>query len=105
MIHTQQQFQRVLDAPGISGDRLAVFDEFEMVRLSIAPGKEIAPHAMPIKVVFYLIAGSGVFSCDGKSYEVEAGSAVECPAGAERGWRNSGDENVEILVLKMAAAE
>ena len=101
MIQTKEMNQRILDAPGITGDKLTSFDGFEMVRISIAPGKEIQPHAMPIKVVFYLIAGSGLLSCDGKDYRVEVGSTVECQANLQRGWKNEGEENLEILVVKV----
>ena len=101
IIKTALESENVLRAPGLVGDKLFNSENLEFVKLSIEPGNEIAPHAMPMKVVFYLISGSGILNFDGVDHKIEKGSIVECESEKERGWKNIGDDLLEVLVVKV----
>ncbi len=100
IIKTIKERKKVLSASGLTGELLLTSDDLEFVRLTIEPGKEILPHKMHIKVIFYVISGTGLLQFDGKEQEVEKGSIVECEPDKERGWKNIGDDNLELFVIK-----
>lgn len=102
IIKTPVDYENVLSAPGLVGDKLLNSDNLEFVKLSIEPDSEIAPHSMPMKVIFYLISGTGLLSFDGTEHNIEKGSIVECEPEQERGWKNIGDDMLEVLVVKVS---
>ena len=84
----------------VSAKKMIQEEEFGIVRLFILPGGKIEPHIMPMKVYFQIIKGSGVFTYDGKPNLVGVGDLIEASQGKERGWDNTGTEEMEIIVVK-----
>ena len=101
IIKTMKDSENILSMPGLTGDKLLNSGNLELVKLTIEPGKEIAPHAMPIKVIFYLVSGTGLLHFDGKEYKIEKETIIECESEKERGWKNIGDDLLEVLVIKV----
>ncbi len=101
IIKTMEESVNMLSMPGLTGDKLLNSENLEFVKLTIEPGKEIAPHAMPIKVIFYLVAGTGLLHFDGKEYEIAKGTIIECETEKERGWKNIENDTLEVLVIKV----
>ncbi len=101
IIKTKKDNENILSMAGLTGDKLLNSENLEFVKLTIEPGKEIAPHAMPMKVIFYLISGQGELYFDGELYIIEQGTIIECETKKERGWKNIGDDILELLVIKI----
>ncbi len=102
IIKTKKDNENVLSMAGLTGDKLLNSENLEFVKLRIEAGNEIAPHAMPIKVIFYLVSGQGELYFDGESYIIEQGTIIECESQKERGWKNIGKEILEVLVIKIS---
>ncbi|NLJ82633.1 MAG: cupin domain-containing protein [Bacteroidales bacterium] len=75
-------------------------NEIELVKLNLQQNDEVALHINPIKVVFYVIEGSGVLTIGTSSYTLQAGDMAEVHPDEERGWSNPNPESLKILVIK-----
>jgi mannose-6-phosphate isomerase-like protein (cupin superfamily) len=67
------------------------------------PGAEVAPHRHPYGEVFVIRAGQVTFAVDGESLTAGPGQVVVVPAGATHGFRNAGDDVVEMLSIHPVA--
>jgi mannose-6-phosphate isomerase-like protein (cupin superfamily) len=63
------------------------------------PSAEVAPHRHPYPEVFVIHAGKLDMIVDGESVTARAGQVVVVPAGATHGFRNAGQEVVEMLSI------
>lgn len=75
-------------------------NEIELVELNLMQNDEVAMHINPIKVVFYVIEGSGVLKIGTSTYTLQAGDMAEVYPDEERGWTNPNSELLKILVVK-----
>ena len=100
MIQTEKAPTVVLELDGIKGIQKYLSQSVEIIELTLRKGATLKRHALPIKVVFYVLQGSGVVSVDDLERRAECGEIVECPANAMRLWKNNGSEKLKILAIK-----
>ena len=61
------------------------------------PGEWLGLHRHAPPEVYYVIAGAGLMSLDGREFPVKAGSAVFIPGMAEHGIRQTGSEALRLF--------
>jgi len=85
----------------IDARKMLVRKECELIHLSLKPGEELPVHSNPFDVAFYTLAGSGELTIGGETRPIAADSVIEVAAGEMRGWKNTGMEELRVLVLKV----
>jgi mannose-6-phosphate isomerase-like protein (cupin superfamily) len=63
----------------------------------LGPGDWLGLHRHAPSEVYYVFAGAGILSLDGREITVGAGSAVFIPGMAEHGIRQTGSEILRLL--------
>ena len=53
-----------------------------------------------MKVVFYVLKGSGILEIENEKHQLAEGDLIEVEADLDRGWTNNTDEVLDLLVLK-----
>jgi mannose-6-phosphate isomerase-like protein (cupin superfamily) len=99
--------RRLEDAPlnerGGQMSRLLVSPQFGSTNLAVTwvrgePGSQQGVHAHDAsEQVYVLVRGRGLMIVEDEEYEVEAGTAILIPAGAEHAIRNIGAEPLEYV--------
>jgi mannose-6-phosphate isomerase-like protein (cupin superfamily) len=86
------QISRLLFAPQLGSTRLAV------TWVCGEPGSQQGLHVHDdSEQIYVVVRGRGLMTVDREALEVEAGSAVLIPAGAEHAIRNTGVEPLEYI--------
>lgn len=73
----------------------------EIIRLLIPEGKAMQLHHNPFDVVFYVIKGEGELVLDEQVFFMEKDSCVELKTGKMRAWKNTGKDDLVVLVFKL----
>lgn len=84
----------------VDGKIMFTSDKLEVIHLTLVPKQRIDPHVMPHDVLFYVLEGSGVLHCGGDLIEGTPNSTIFVPVGNSRGWENTGDVPLKLLVIK-----
>lgn len=92
--------EQIFASEGAEGTRLCTAGQVEAVFLVIRPGKGIASHSLPLPVTFIITSGEGEAVIDGSVYQVKKGDTIFCDPGLEREWKNRGQKDLEVIVLK-----
>jgi mannose-6-phosphate isomerase-like protein (cupin superfamily) len=67
---------------------------------TLPPGKAVTPHRHEVlEEVYYILSGSGVMTIGGESREVSAGDAIYIPKQHRHTLKNTGDEDMKILLV------
>lgn len=85
----------------LDGRKMYTGDKVELIHISLKPDEEIALHANPFDVIFYILEGEGTVSCDGESLTVEADSCLFIEKDKQRGMKNTSSGIFRMLVLKV----
>lgn len=75
--------------------------KIQVLQICLKPGDCIEKHTMPLDAIFYIIEGKGIVSIGNEDNEVIRDTLIASPAQLERGWKNTGDTPLRILVTKM----
>ena len=73
----------------------------ELIHLCLHKGEILEKHTNPFDVVFYILEGYGAVETDEQSVAVEPDMCIEIEMGTNRGIRNTGDEDLKLLVVKI----
>ncbi|MDD3716988.1 MAG: cupin domain-containing protein [Candidatus Marinimicrobia bacterium] len=73
----------------------------QIMHLNMKPGEALVPHKTPVDVVFYVLEGCGTVYIGDEHIEVERDTLVESPVNITHYWKNTGKENLRIMVLKI----
>ncbi|MEI8203230.1 MAG: cupin domain-containing protein [Bacteroidota bacterium] len=76
-------------------------EKTELIELCLKPGEKQIAHKNPVLVYFYIVQGSGILQVENEFYSVSKSSCIEVEADIERGWENTGEEELRILVVKI----
>ena len=76
-------------------------DRISIIQLHIEPGQSMEVHKNPVKVVFYVLQGAGILSIEDARLDLTEGDLVEVEKELDRGWRNTGEETLKLLVVKI----
>ena len=100
MIHSAKTGSLIYTQEGSTGHSLAQIGDLEYVELVLAPGCWIEKHTLPFAIEFYVVQGKGDLLLAEQTTEVGARQLVHINAGEERGWTNTGGQNLVILGMK-----
>lgn len=103
MYHPYSAKTEVLHTEKATGFLLAATKNNDIVELEIQENGELPEHALPIDVTFYVIAGKGTLSINGKATSARAGDVLEVEKNLNRGWLNPHPETLKLLVIKQKA--
>ncbi len=73
----------------------------EVIHLCFRPGEVLEKHSNPFDVIFYVLEGIGILEVDEQSIAVGPDTLIEVSAPELRGWTNTGNENLRVLVIKV----
>lgn len=73
----------------------------ELVRLVIPPGKAMYLHNNPFNVIFYVMKGFGELGVENEVLLLNSDSCIRVETGKNRAWRNTGTDDLIILVVKL----
>jgi len=76
------------------------FDQLEVIRLHLAPGDSMENHINEWRIIFFVLRGRGKLDVEGKVYDLEQEQSIAIEAGKKRFWSNSGNQTLELLVMK-----
>jgi quercetin dioxygenase-like cupin family protein len=74
-------------------------DELEIIRLVLAPGKEIVTHSAPGPLVVQCLEGRATFTTLGKDIELEPGDLLHLRAGEPHSVRASQAASLLLTIL------
>ncbi len=78
---------------------LAQGDNAFVARLEMEPGAQVPEHQDATEEYIHILAGGGVMTIDGATYEVSAGETIFMPAGATVSFRNGDAPLVGLQVF------
>lgn len=84
----------VLDPSEVEGRQLRFLHDDVL-----APGVSIGIHAHDDEEYYYIVAGQGTMTLDGKRCTIAAGDITAIYPGGSHGLENDGDEDLRILVI------
>ena len=90
----------IFEKPGMLGHKLYTYDNVELVHLALEPGKKMAPHTMPVKVIFFILEGKIDVVINNEVHPLSQNEFIAAPVGAERFTANNSDKPARILVIK-----
>ena len=76
-------------------------EKAEIIHITLQPGEKIPLHSNPDTILFFIIEGSGLLETELNTILVKKGSCVFLEPGELRGWKNTGTENLLLLVIKI----
>ncbi len=92
------------DAPQVpfklDGRILFSSEKLELIHLTLQPGEKMEPHSQPFDVVFYVLSGNAILGLEEQSIDGVPGTCIFIPAGMQRGWKNTGNGEFRVLVIK-----
>ena len=62
------------------------------------PGSAIGYHPQEEDEIYYVLSGRGVMTIDGKSFDVDPGTAILTRAGSSHGLKQTGSDDLVILI-------
>jgi len=85
----------------IDARKLCTRQDVELIHLTFGPDETLEKHANPFDVIFYVLEGSGELVIEEDKMQIGKDSTIEVSANLLRGWKNNGDGNLRILVIKV----
>ena len=96
-----RQAQPVGRSPrGVAAQKLVDIPAAAVMRLALKPGEEVAPHATPVDVLFYIESGSGRVEIGEETANVSAGDLIVSPKDIPHGLAG-GPRGMMLLVIKV----
>ncbi len=78
---------------------LARGDNAFVGKLTMAPGAEVPEHTDPTEEYIHILAGGGVFTIDGQTYDVGPGTTIYMAPGARVQFKNGPEQLVALQVF------
>ena len=111
-LKAQLRAEQIHDGEGLcphamifSGDEIDAPVQFINYTI-IPPGASFGPHVHGSDNEFYVVlSGSGLYTEDGKETAVEAGDIIMNAVRGTHGIRNTGDQDMPLLVFEVRTAE
>lgn len=89
---------------GVSGKTLLT-GATRVVLTRVAAGGRFAPHSDGYGHLFLVLAGQGRLQAGDAEYVLGPGSVVRIPAGETHGYRNTGEEELQLVSFNLPAGE
>lgn len=85
----------------LDGRKMFIGEKVEIIHLSLKPDEVLDKHTNPFDVVFYILEGSGIVETEEESKLVEPDMTVEIQKGIQRGIKNTSNQTLRLLVVKI----
>ena len=85
----------------LDGRKMFTNEKVELVHLALNPNEEIALHANPFDVIFYILEGSGTINFENESTNVVPNCSIFIEKDKQRGMRNDSNSIFRVLVCKI----
>lgn len=85
----------------LDGCKMFTNEKVELVHLTLKPNEEIALHANPFDVIFYILEGNGTINFENEEVSVSPNTSIYIEKDKQRGMRNSSEVNFRVLVCKV----
>lgn len=93
-------FEPVYNKDGVTGRKMTVNPNFEIIHMTLEPGANLAPHKTPFDAEFFAHKGDPTYKIAGKEIHAEEGTIIICPGEIEHGISNESDNEITVLVIK-----
>ncbi len=80
--------------------RLFSDNRLEIVLFYLNHEEQIELHSMPVKVVFYVLEGKGVFLHQNDEFPVQKGDILVVEPNTLRGWKCLSKHNITVVAIK-----
>lgn len=67
----------------------------------LKPGEILDEHKNPFDVIFFVAEGKGSLSVERTKYQQQTNDLVKITSDKMRGWENTSDKELRLLVLKL----
>lgn len=88
-----------LSPRGLAAEKLVDMPAAVVMRLALKPYEEVAPHATPVDVLFYIESGAGRISIGSEDEPVDEGDLIVSPKEIPHGLA-AGPKGMTLLVVK-----
>ncbi|MDX9950301.1 MAG: cupin domain-containing protein [Candidatus Cloacimonadaceae bacterium] len=95
------ELEPVVNKNGITGTKIYVQPEGEIVHLHLSPGAHLAAHTTPVNVAFYVLEGTATFVIGDEEQVFPQDTIVDSPKDIPHAVLNNGDSDLRLLVIKM----
>ncbi len=85
----------------LDGRKMFTNDKVELVHLALKPNEEIALHANPFDVIFFILDGTGTIFYEETQTKAETNNSIYIEKDKQRGMKNTGNEIFKVLVVKV----
>lgn len=85
----------------LDGRKMFTNSEVELVHLTLKPSEEIALHANPFDVIFFILEGEGEVLFENEKLKALPNTSIYIEKDKQRGMRNSGYSIFRVLVVKI----
>lgn len=99
MIHLSKNTYNTLSV-AFEAYRMFADKNLELVQFNLKNKEIIELHSMPIKVVFYVLEGAGLFLYESSELPVKKGDVVIVEPHAQRGWKSLSNRHIRVLAIK-----
>ncbi len=86
----------------ISREMLAETPEMRIALMCLEPGQELAPHKAPMRLIMYVVEGSGTFTVGQQQIEADEKSAILCERMVEPGFKASKGQRLVVMAVVVA---
>lgn len=100
MIQKFKNAETVFETDGVIGKKRFEKSGTEIVQLILESKKNIPAHSLEVFATFFVVNGKGKAIINNEKYEIEAGDMYELKAGINRELINTGNDKLEIIVVK-----
>ncbi len=99
MIHLTKNRYKPLNV-AFEAFQLFADEHIEMVQFCLNNEEQIELHSMPVKVVFYVLEGIGLFLHEHAEILVQKGDVLIVEPHSKRGWKSLSNSHIHVLVIK-----
>ncbi|PKL66578.1 MAG: cupin domain-containing protein [Methanobacteriales archaeon HGW-Methanobacteriales-1] len=86
---------------GVDARKIYDTENAVAVHMIIKPGEFLKKHVTPVDVFFYVLEGEGIIEIGDEKEMVGKDSLIDSPAKIPHLWRNEGNEDLRILIVKV----
>ncbi|HCT30030.1 MAG TPA: hypothetical protein DIW31_04725 [Bacteroidales bacterium] len=85
----------------LDGRKMFTNEKVELVHLTLKPSEEIALHANPFDVIFFILDGEGEILFESEKLKVLPNTSIYIEKDKQRGMRNGSNSIFRVLVVKV----
>ena len=86
----------------ISREMLAETPEMRIALMCLEPGQELAPHKATMRLLMYVVEGSGAFTVGDQQIEAGEKSAILCEPMVEHGFKATKGRRLVVMAVVVA---